>query len=165
MSSNIRKMKKSDALEVGSTEMSRVAKVLIESLADTYSLYLKTQNYHWNVEGAKFYAVHNLTETHYLNMQGAIDILAERIRALGFYTPGSYRQFDALSSIKTPVDHPVTDDELIRELSEDHMQLAQRLQCHIELAEEENDQPTADLLTERRSFHEKAAWMFRSICK
>jgi len=165
MSSNVAKIKKSDALEVGSTKMSRVAQALCESLADTYSLYLKTQNYHWNVEGPKFFAIHNLTEKHYLDMQTAIDVIAERVRATGFYAPGSYRQFEQLSAFKAPVEHPVTDDELVKELCEDHMQMAKRLQCHIDLAEEEKDQPTADLLTTRRAFHEEAAWMYRSICK
>jgi len=165
MKSAVQSLKKSDALDLGAGKLAKVAEGLNVALANTYALYLKTQYFHWNAEGPKFFALHNLTEEHYQNMQIAIDDLAERIRAIGFYAPGSFKAFAKHSVIKDAPDQPFTDGEAIEMLHDDHLVVVRQLQKAIAAAEAEDDHPTADMLTERRAFHEKSAWMLRSLMK
>lgn len=135
---------------------------LSKVLADTYTLYLKTHNFHWNVTGPMFQTLHLMFEQHYMELALAVDGLAERIRALGFPAPGTYRQFSALSSIKEEDGIPKATD-MIRLLVEGHEAVARTARGVFVVAEKAHDQPTCDLLTQRLQVHEKTAWMLRSL--
>ncbi len=135
---------------------------LSKVLADTYTLYLKTHNFHWNVTGPMFQTLHLMFETHYNELALAVDLVAERIRALGFPAPGTYKQFAALSSIKEEDGVPKAQD-MIRRLVEGHETVARTAREVFKIAEQANDQPTCDLLTQRLQVHEKTAWMLRSL--
>ena len=139
-------------------EISELQKVLSEN----YALYLKTQNYHWNVRGKLFRDVHLLTEEHYNNLFEAIDELAERIRALGFIAPGSFKEFANLTNIE-PGDSNKSDEAMIADLFESHQQIVKNMRIVLNNADEVHDEVTVDMLIERLTFHEKAAWMFRSF--
>lgn len=141
---------------------SKIAESLSKVLADTYTLYLKTHNFHWNVTGPMFQTLHLMFEQHYNELALAVDLVAERIRALGFPAPGTYRQFSALSSIKEDDGIPKAED-MIRRLVEGHETVARTARTAFTLADEANDQPTCDLLTQRMQLHEKTAWMLRSL--
>ncbi|SMF03277.1 Dps family protein [Pseudobacteriovorax antillogorgiicola] len=158
------KLKQSDDL-AGSDQREPVAGVLAQSLADTYTLYLKTQNFHWNVEGPRFVGIHTLTEEHYQNLALAVDTLAERIRALGFYAPGSYKEYAQMSSIEEVEGGALDSEKMLKTLVDDHMSLVSKIKESIEVAEKHGDSTTADMLSERRDFHEQAAWMLRSLGK
>ena len=135
---------------------------LSKVLADTYTLYLKTHNFHWNVTGPQFQTLHLMFEEHYNELWQAVDIVAERIRALGFPAPGTGKQFNELSSIKEEDGIPAAKD-MIKKLVEGHEAVARTSRAAFKVAEEANDQPTCDLLTQRMQVHEKTAWMLRSL--
>ena len=139
-----------------------IAGGLAHLLADTYSLYLKTHNFHWNVTGPMFQTLHLMFETHYTELALAVDEVAERIRALGFPAPGTYSEFARLSSVPETQGVPAATD-MIRLLVEAHEAVARTARSVFPLADSANDQPTADLLTQRLQVHEKTAWMLRSL--
>jgi len=139
-----------------------IADGLSHLLADTYTLYLKTHNFHWNVTGPMFSTLHTLFEQHYTELALAVDEIAERIRALGVYAPGSYRQFAELSSIKEETGTPAAND-MIRQLVEGQEAVVRTARGIFPVVDKANDEPTADLLTQRMQVHEKNAWMLRSL--
>ncbi|MCU0311011.1 MAG: DNA starvation/stationary phase protection protein [Acidimicrobiales bacterium] len=138
-----------------STDLGRV-------LADTYTLYLKTHNYHWNVTGPMFNTLHLMFEEQYNELWVAVDLLAERIRSLGAFAPGSYAQFAALTSI-TEADGVPTAEEMLADLVAGHEAVVRTARTVFAAAEAAGDQSTADLLTQRIQIHEKTAWMLRSM--
>ncbi len=154
------KMKIDIGIEANKRE--EIAGGLSRVLADTYTLYLKTHNFHWNVKGPMFQTLHLMFEQQYNELWLAVDALAERIRALGLPAPGTYKQFAALSSIREEDGVPKAED-MIRRLVEGHETTARTARAAFKLADETNDQPTCDLLTQRMQIHEKAAWMLRSL--
>ncbi len=131
-------------------------------LADSYTLYLKTHNFHWNVTGPMFQTLHLMFEAQYNELALAVDILAERIRALGFPAPGTYKQFSALSSIHEDEGIPKA-QQMIEKLVAGHETVARTSRAVFKIAETASDQPTCDLLTQRMQVHEKTAWMLRSL--
>ena len=140
----------------------QIATALSKVQADTYTLYLKTHNYHWNVTGPMFQTLHLMFEQQYNELWLAVDLVAERIRSLGFPAPGTYRQLAALTSIKEDEGVPKA-EEMIRRLVEGHETVARTARTASKLAEEVHDQSTCDLLTQRMQVHEKTAWMLRSL--
>ena len=140
----------------------QIAAGLSRLLADSYTLYLKTHNFHWNVTGPMFQTLHTLFETQYTELATAVDEIAERIRALGEPAPGSYQQFAALSSISEETGVPSAED-MIRQLVEGQEAVARTARGVFPAADEARDEPTADLLTQRMQIHEKNAWMLRSL--
>jgi starvation-inducible DNA-binding protein len=151
-------------IDIGIAQKQReqIATSLSKVLADTYTLYLKTHNFHWNVTGPMFQTLHLMFEQHYIELATAVDAIAERIRALGMPAPGTYRQFGALSSIKEDDGVPKAED-MIRRLVEGHETVARTARSTFAVADEANDQPTCDLMTQRLQIHEKTAWMLRSL--
>jgi starvation-inducible DNA-binding protein len=151
-------------IDIGIDAASReeIAGGLSRVLADTYTLYLKSHNFHWNVTGPMFQTLHLMFEQHYSELALAVDELAERIRALGFPAPGTYRQFAELASIKEDAGVPAATD-MIRLLVAGHETVARTAREVFKVAEAANDQPTLDLLTQRMQVHEKTAWMLRSL--
>ena len=151
-------------IDIGIDEADRkeIAEGLSKVLADTYTLYLKTHNYHWNVVGPMFNTLHLMFETQYNELALAVDQIAERIRALGEPAPGTYRQFAELSAIEEDTDRPDA-EEMIRRLVVGQETVARTARSVFEVVERANDQPTADLLTQRLQIHEKTAWMLRSM--
>ena len=147
---------------IGESERRGIAEGLSRLLADTYTLYLKTHNYHWNVTGPMFQTLHLMFEQQYNELALAVDQIAERIRALGFPAPATYSEFARLSSIKEEEGVPSA-QEMIRKLVEGQEAVARTARTVFPTAESANDQPTADLLTERMQVHEKTAWMLRSL--
>jgi starvation-inducible DNA-binding protein len=139
----------------------RVAEAAAHLLADSYTLYLKTHNYHWNVTGPMFTTLHTLFETQYTELALAVDEIAERIRALGHVAPGSYVEFARLATVKDAKGVPSA-PEMIRELVADSETVAASAHAVIEAAEKAGDQATADLATRRIEVAEKNAWMLRS---
>lgn len=140
-----------------------LAKALSSLLADSYTLYLKTQNYHWNVTGPQFKSLHLQFEEQYTELAAAIDEIAERIRALGHTAPGSYAQFAELASIKE-AGHNVPDGiQMVKNLAEDNIALAKTAYKVIEAAEKAGDEVSVDLGVGRSTVHEKTAWMLESI--
>ena len=151
-------------IDIGIPEESRqeIAQGLSRLLADTYSLYLKTHNFHWNVTGPMFQTLHLMFETHYNELALAVDQIAERIRALGFPAPGTYSDFAKLSSVEETSGVPKAED-MIRLLVQGHETVAKTARSIFASADKVNDEPTADLLTQRLQVHEKTAWMLRSL--
>ena len=139
-----------------------VAKGLSHVLADTYTLYLKTHNYHWNVTGPMFHTLHLMFEEQYIELWRAGDEIAERIRALGFPAPGSYKEFSKLTYLQEAEGVPPA-TEMIRQLVRDHEVTARTARYALSVARTALDAPTEDLLTQRLTAHEKAAWMLRSL--
>jgi starvation-inducible DNA-binding protein len=139
-----------------------IAQGLSVLLADSYTLYLKTHNYHWNVAGPMFQTLHLMFEQHYTELALAVDLIAERIRALGQPAPGSYAQFSTLTSVKEAVGVPKA-QEMIRELLAGHETVIQTARQTFPSAEKAADQATMDLLTQRLQLHEKTAWMLGSL--
>ena len=139
-----------------------IAGGLSRVLADTYTLYLKTHNFHWNVTGPMFQTLHLMFETQYNELALAVDLVAERIRALGLPAPGTYKQFAELSAIKEDDGIPKAQD-MIRRLVEAHETVARTAREVFKAADGASDQPTCDLLTQRMQVHEKTAWMLRSL--
>lgn len=131
-------------------------------MADSYSLYLKTHNYHWNVEGQLFNTLHEMFEVQYTELAAAVDEIAERIRALGIKAPGSYSEFAALTSVEE-AQGGETAEEMIRQLAIGQESVVRTARSVFPVANSANDEPTADLLTQRMQTHEKNAWMLRSM--
>ena len=151
-------------IDIGIAETDRraIAEALARLLADTYTLYLKTHNYHWNVTGPMFNTLHAMFMGQYTEMATAVDDIAERIRALGLPAPGSYRDFARLSSIEEESDEPDA-AEMIRRLVKGQEQVVRTARDAFPAAEAAGDEATADLLTQRLQLHEKNAWMLRSL--
>jgi starvation-inducible DNA-binding protein len=151
-------------IDIGIDDQKRadIADGLSRVLADTYTLYLKTHNFHWNVTGPMFQTLHLMFETHYNELALAVDLIAERIRALGHPAPGTYHQFAELSSIKEDGGVPKAQN-MIQKLVEGHETVARTARTVFRTAEDVSDQPTCDLLTQRMQVHEKTAWMLRSL--
>jgi starvation-inducible DNA-binding protein len=142
-----------------------IAEGLSRLLADTYTLYLKTHNFHWNVEGPMFNTLHLMFEQQYTELAAAVDLIAERIRALGFPAPGSYSAFARLSTVKEAPDAAPDAAEMIRLLAKDQEQVAKTARQVFPTVEKAGDEPSADLLTQRMQIHEKTAWMLRAMAK
>lgn len=151
-----------EAPETGIDNRKRLATNLSGILADTYLLLVKTHGYHWNVVGPLFMSLHELSEQHYQNLFEAADDLAERIRALGYPAPSSITEMMAFSEIIEDTGNPSA-EEMIRTLIDNHEVIVRRLRAAGELAEELKDAVTADMLTERMEFHEKAIWMLKAL--
>lgn len=150
------------SVKTGVKNTKPVAEGLAQALADTYRLTFKTHAYHWNVEGPLFYSIHHLTEEHYTNLFAAADEVAERIRALGHLAPMTLSDITGKSDVKDLSKTPSA-RTMIEDLANDHEAAATRMHSIIEIAEDNGDPVTADLLTARCAFHEKAAWMLRAI--
>lgn len=153
-------------INIGISELDRkaVANGLSKLLADTYTLYLKTHNFHWNVEGPMFQTLHIMFMEQYTEMWNALDAVAERIRALGHYAPGTYSEFIKLTSIQEPKGVPKA-NKMIEEAIQGHESVIRTARAIFEAAEKAKDQTTMDLLTQRLEIHEKTAWMLRSLLK
>ena len=153
------------AIDIGIGEKDRaaIAAGLSKLLADTYTLYLTTHNFHWNVTGPMFNTLHAMFMQQYTELWNAVDPIAERIRALGHAAPGSYAQFGQLSSIDDAPANPPRAMEMVSILVAGHEAVARTARGVFPLAEHADDQPTADLLTQRLDIHEKTAWMLRSL--
>ncbi len=151
-------------IDIGISEEDRkdIADGLSRLLADTYLLYVKTHNYHWNVTGPMFNTLHLMFEEQYTELSAAVDLIAERIRALGSFAPGTYRQFSELSTIPEDDDVPKAED-MIRRLVEGQESVVRTARSVFPAVEKAGDEPTADLLTQRMQTHEKTAWMLRSM--
>lgn len=152
------------AIDIGISAQDRrkIATELSKFLADAYTLYLKTHNFHWNVTGPMFNALHVMFEEQYTEQWNALDEIAERIRALGFPAPGSYKQFAELSSI--PEETGVPDaKEMIRQLVQGQEAVVRTARQVLPVADAAMDEPTLDLLTQRMQVHEKNAWMLRAL--
>ena len=153
------------AINIGISEKDRatIAQGLSRLLADTYTLYLTTHNFHWNVTGPMFNTLHTMFMTQYTELWNAVDPVAERIRSLGHPAPGSYAQFSELASVP---DVPVTPPkalEMVRILVQGHEAVARTARELFPMADKASDEPTADLLTQRMTVHEQTAWMLRSL--
>jgi starvation-inducible DNA-binding protein len=151
-------------IDIGIEENDRreIAQGLSKLLADTYTLYLKTHNFHWNVTGPMFQTLHLMFEQQYNELALAVDLIAERIRALGFPAPGTYKEFANLSSIREEEGVPSAED-MIRKLVEGQEAVVRTARSIFPVVERSHDEPTADLLTQRMQVHEKTAWMLRSL--
>ena len=151
-------------INIGISEEDRqqIAEGLSRLLADTYTLYLKTHNFHWNVTGPMFNTLHLMFEQQYTELATAVDEIAERIRALGFPAPGSYAQYSELTSITEESDVPAAED-MIAQLARDQEIVVRTAREVFPVADQAHDEPTADLLTQRMQVHEKTAWMLRSM--
>ena len=147
---------------IGKKERKEITEGLSRLLADSYTLYLKTHNFHWNVEGPMFNTLHQMFMEQYTEMWNALDLIAERIRALGHYAPGSYKQFAKLTSIDETDKVPSAHD-MLKQLLEGHDAVARTARKVFPAAEEGSDEATLDLLTQRIQLHEKTAWMLRSM--
>ncbi|MBK6961662.1 MAG: DNA starvation/stationary phase protection protein [Gammaproteobacteria bacterium] len=158
------KKSKTTSMDIGieAADREKIVKGLSAFLADSYLLYLMTHNFHWNVTGPHFNSLHNMFMQQYTEQWTALDEIAERIRALGHPAPGTYKQFIALTSIKE-VDGVPKSDDMIRHLIEAQEATARTARALLPVADEANDQPTADVLTQRLNVHEKTAWMLRSL--
>lgn len=153
-----------DKIDIGINERDRkaIADGLSRLLADTYTLYLKTHNFHWNVKGPMFQTLHLMFETQYNELALAVDLIAERIRALGYPAPGTYSEYAKLSSIKETPGVPKATD-MVKLLVEGQEAVVRTARSVFPLVDKVNDEPTADLLTQRMQVHEKTAWMLRSL--
>jgi len=151
-------------IDIGITEQDRakIAEGLSRLLADSYTLYLTTHNFHWNVTGPMFQTLHVMFEQEYTELATAIDTIAERIRALGYPAPATFVEFQRLTSIKQPEGVPSA-DEMIRALVEGHQTCVRTSRSLFPHVTEAHDEPTADMVTGRMQVHEKAAWMLRSL--
>ncbi|WP_369791697.1 Dps family protein [Synechococcus sp. PCC 7335] len=152
------------SIDIGIEEQDRkeIAQGLSRLLADTYTLYLKTHNFHWNVTGPMFRTLHLMFEEQYTELALAVDLIAERIRSIGFPAPGTYHEFAKLSSISEEVG--VLDaEDMIRKLVEGQEAVVRTARSLFQTLERTHDEPTADLLTQRMQVHEKTAWMLRSL--
>ncbi len=158
------KKTKSPAIDIGLSDKDRqnIAKGLSALLADSFTLYLMTHNFHWNVTGPQFNSLHAMFMDQYTEQWNALDLIAERIRALGVPAPGSFKEYLSLSSIKEVEGVPKAND-MIRHLVAAQEATARTARKLFPVADAANDQPTADLLTQRLEVHEKTAWMLRSL--
>lgn len=160
-----RKDERASRINIGITaeDRSAIAGGLSRLLADTYTLYLTTHNFHWNVTGPMFNTLHLMFMTQYTELWNAVDPIAERIRSLGHTAPGSYAQFAALASIADAPASPPKALAMVGILVTGHEAVARTAREVFPLAEKAGDEPTADLLTQRLAFHEQTAWMLRSL--
>jgi starvation-inducible DNA-binding protein len=158
------KKAKAPAIDIGISagERAKIAKGLSALLADSYTLYLMTHNFHWNVTGPDFNSLHLMFMGQYTEQWNALDIIAERIRALGHPAPGTYKEFVKLASIRE-VEGVPSSDEMIRHLVAAQEATARTARKLFPVVNAANDQPTADMLTQRLDVHEKTAWMLRSL--
>ena len=152
-------------IDIGISDDNRsaIAQGLSRLLADTYTLYLTTHNFHWNVSGPMFTSLHTMFMTQYTELWNAVDPIAERIRSLGHRAPGSYAQFGELSSLPDAPKEPPKALEMVRILVEGHEAVARTARGIFPAADTASDEPTADLLTQRLAVHEQTAWMLRSL--
>jgi len=148
---------------IGEKDRAAIAKGLARLLADTYTLYLTTHNFHWNVTGPMFNTLHLMFMTQYTELWNAVDPIAERIRSLGFPAPGSYAQFAKLSSVPDVPATPPKALDMVARLVAGHEAVARTARSVFPLADKASDEPTADLLTQRLTVHEQTAWMLRSL--
>jgi starvation-inducible DNA-binding protein len=151
------------SIGISDKDRATIAQGLSRLLADTYTLYLTTHNFHWNVTGPQFNSLHAMFMTQYTELWNAVDPIAERIRALGHPAPGSYAQFAELSTLADVPASPPKADEMVRILMKGHEGVARTAREVFPTADQASDQPTADLLTQRMDIHEKTAWMLRSV--
>jgi starvation-inducible DNA-binding protein len=153
------------AINIGIADKDRaaIAKGLSKLLADTYTLYLTTHNFHWNVTGPMFNSLHAMFMTQYTELWTAVDPVAERIRSLGHPAPGSYAQFSKLSTVPDAPANPPKAMEMVRILVQGHEAVARTARAIFPLVDKAGDEPTADLLTQRLTVHEQTAWMLRSL--
>jgi starvation-inducible DNA-binding protein len=153
------------SINIGISEKDRaaIARGLSHLLADTYTLYLTTHNFHWNVTGPMFNTLHIMFMGQYTELWNAVDPVAERIRSLGHKAPGSYAQFGELTSLPDVPAEPPTALEMVRILVKGHEAVARTARELFPLADKASDEPTADLLTQRLTVHEQQAWMLRSL--
>ena len=151
-------------MDIGITKKDRekIAEGLSRLLADSFTLYLKTHNFHWNVTGPMFNTLHLMFEQQYTELALAVDLIAERIRALGHPAPGSYKAFGKLTSIEEETGTPGA-EEMIRRLVAGQETVVRTARKLFPLVDKAGDEPTADLLTQRMQIHEKNAWMLRSL--
>lgn len=151
-------------IDIGISDKDRknIANGLNHLLADTYTLYLMTHNFHWNVKGPMFNTLHLMFETQYNELALAVDLVAERIRALGFPAPGTYAEFSELSSIKEVKGVPSA-EQMIKHLMAGQEAVVRTARSIFPIVDKVSDEPTADLLTQRMQIHEKNAWMLRSL--
>lgn len=147
---------------ISDADRQKIAAGLSALLADSYTLYLMTHNFHWNVTGPQFNSLHNMFMTQYTEQWNALDIIAERIRALGYPAPGTYKEFVKLASIEEVEGVPKATD-MIRHLVAAQETTARTARKLFPMVDAANDQPTADVLTQRIDVHEKTAWMLRSL--
>jgi starvation-inducible DNA-binding protein len=147
---------------INDKDRKKIAEGLSKLLADTYTLYLKTHNFHWNVTGPMFNTLHTMFETQYTELALAVDSIAERIRALGYPAPGTYAEYARLSSIKEEEGVPDAND-MIRKLVEGQEAVVRTARSLFPVIDAAGDEPSADLLTQRMQTHEKTAWMLRSL--
>jgi len=147
---------------ISDKDRKKIAEGLCKLLADTYTLYLKTHNFHWNVTGPQFNSLHLMFETQYTELALAVDAIAERIRALGYPAPGTYKEYARLSSIPEEEGVPGA-DEMIRKLVEGQEAVVRTARSVFPAVDAAGDEPSADLLTQRMQTHEKTAWMLRSL--
>lgn len=148
---------------INAEDRTAIADGLSRLLADTYTLYLTTHNFHWNVTGPMFNTLHAMFMQQYTELWNAVDSIAERIRALDHVAPGSYQQFKSLASVSDAPAAPPKALDMVGLLVQGHETVARTAREVFELADKANDQPTADLLTQRLDVHEKDAWMLRSL--
>lgn len=151
-------------IDIGIPESDRnlIAEGLKRLLADTYTLYLQTHNFHWNVTGPQFRDLHLMFEEHYTELAVAVDDIAERIRTLDVVAPGTYKAFAALSSVKE-VDHIPSGMEMVEILTQSHEQVVKTCREALKLAQQADDESSAALVSDRMRIHEKTAWMLRAL--
>lgn len=154
--------KKQIDIGISNKERKQITDGLSALLADSYMLYIKTHNFHWNVEGPMFNTLHTMFMDQYTELWNALDTIAERIRALGEYAPGSYKQFAALTSIEESDKVPKA-DKMISELIKGHEIVIQTARKLLPVCDEAHDDVTAGVLTDRLEIHEKTSWMLRSL--
>ncbi|MEO8108320.1 MAG: Dps family protein [Actinomycetes bacterium] len=148
---------------IAESDRASIANALSQLLADSYTLYLKTHNYHWNVTGPHFGSLHALFEAQYTDLASAVDLVAERIRALGHRAPGSYAEFSARTELDEATIESTKAMEMVAALASDHQTVARAAARVVSVASSGGDEPTAGLATTRQEVHEKAAWMLRSF--
>lgn len=160
----VKKAKSAPAIDIGISDADRkkIANGLSALLADSYTLYLMTHNFHWNVTGPQFNSLHTMFMGQYTEQWTALDLIAERIRALGFPAPGTYKEFVRLASIPEVEGVPKAND-MVRHLVAAQEATARTARKLFPIVDAANDQPTADVLTQRIDVHEKTAWMLRSL--
>ena len=151
-------------IDIGISQSHReqVAEKLKVLLADSYTLYLQTHNFHWNVTGPQFRDLHLMFEEHYTELATAVDDIAERIRTLGVFAPGTYKEFAALSNIKE-TDSVPSGNDMVAILSQGHEQVVRTCRDVLKVAQEADDESSVSLVSDRMVLHEKTAWMLRSL--
>jgi starvation-inducible DNA-binding protein len=149
---------------ISAKDRAAITKGLSRLLADTYVVYLKTHNFHWNVEGPMFQTLHQMFMEQYTETWNAIDVVAERIRSLGHYAPGTYKEYLGLARVKETPGVPKA-EQMVKLLIEGQEAVVRTAREVLPVAERADDQPTLDLLTQRMQVHEKNAWMLRSLLK